>query len=333
MTQITHKAGGILAMLDQVAPRLRQIARGDFDRLLRLARFAIQTHNELADCDVKSVIAAVGAAMQVGLELAGPLADAYLIPYIIRGVKQARLEISYRGYQKLARLSPARWEIQAFSVREGDKFTVQYGTNPEIIHEPAMTFDGPITHVYAVARSMAAPLVKFEVMPAAEVERVRARSRASGDNSPWATDWEAMAQKTVVRRLCKRWLDLTPEAVEALAAENEDGTPPPTAAVVETAPAAAPAASLTQDQILKAMDLTGRLRTSQPALVAAIQKRYGIAHCGQLTSANYDSYMQEIRDGLSGKSAQSLGTEQAGSSNSMSSVVSAGEVDSEQPPF
>jgi recombination protein RecT len=55
--------------------------------------------------------------------------------------------------------------------------------------------------VYAVAHLKGGG-IQVEVMPKAEVDQHRARSRA-GQSGPWVTDYEAMALKTVVRKIFK----------------------------------------------------------------------------------------------------------------------------------
>ena len=59
----------------------------------------------------------------------------------------------------------------------------------------------------------------------AQVDQIRKRSKASG-NGPWVTDYDEMARKTAVRRLCK-YLPLSVEMAEALEAEDraEFGAP------------------------------------------------------------------------------------------------------------
>ncbi|MFN3771603.1 MAG: recombinase RecT, partial [Ectopseudomonas guguanensis] len=69
-------------------------------------------------------------------------------------------------------------------------------------HRPAEDgSEGDITHVYAVARLKDGGR-QFEVMSKAQVEAVRAQSKA-GKSGPWVSHWEEMAKKTVIRRLFK----------------------------------------------------------------------------------------------------------------------------------
>jgi recombinational DNA repair protein RecT len=55
---------------------------------------------------------------------------------------------------------------------------------------------------------------EFRFMWKHEVDLIRSRSRAK-DSGPWVTDYEAMAWKTVIRRLCK-YLPRTVELARAL---------------------------------------------------------------------------------------------------------------------
>jgi len=55
------------------------------------------------------------------------------------------------------------------------------------------------------------------VMWRRQVEEIRKRSKASSDG-PWVTDWDEMAKKTVLRRLCK----LLPASIELQTAVSLD---------------------------------------------------------------------------------------------------------------
>ncbi|MGN1209108.1 MAG: recombinase RecT [Duodenibacillus sp.] len=75
---------------------------------------------------------------------------------------------------------------------------------------------GPMTHVYAVAQLQGGG-VQFEVMSRAEIEGIRAQSKA-GTRGPWVTHFEEMAKKSVIRRLFK----MLPVSIEAARAVEID---------------------------------------------------------------------------------------------------------------
>src|SRR5207244_1429304 len=103
----------------------------------------------------------------------------------------------------LARRSGEITSIKARVVYEHDQFHYSEGLEDELVHEPSLDVErGQPVRFYAVA------LFKngghaFRVMSRAEVDRIRARSRAK-DDGPWASDYEAMACKTVIRQLANR---------------------------------------------------------------------------------------------------------------------------------
>lgn len=156
------------------------------------------------------------SASQLGLEIGGPLAQAYLLPF----KTECTLIISYRGMMNLARRSGAVSAIYAYDVREGDKFSYRLGLNPTIDHEPSDSPDReekPITHVYAVAKLKDGEPI-FTVLTRAQVEKYRKRSKAANDG-PWVSDYTAMALKTAIRRLFT-WLPQSTEMATAVALDE-----------------------------------------------------------------------------------------------------------------
>jgi recombination protein RecT len=166
-------------------------------------------------------------AAQWGLELDPVLGLAYLVPY----KTTATLIPGYQGLMELARRSGKVLSFDVAGVHEADTFKYRRGLNKSLTHIPALTARGKLIAVYAIAylthetyqipASGAHPraLTEFEVMNLEEVDAIRERSRA-GRGGPWVTDYEAMAKKTVVRRLCKI-LPRTPELARALHIDEE----------------------------------------------------------------------------------------------------------------
>ncbi len=165
------------------------------DQFLRIALTELRNKPKLLTADRGSLLGALMVVAQLGLEPGGPLGHAYLIPYRT----QVQLIIGYKGYIALA--SREGIAIDAHGVHANDRFTYGYGLNPVLEHVPADPPRGPLTHVWAIARQ--AGHVWYRVLPVAEVEEYRARSAAvqSGKETPWDSDYEAMAIKTVIRRL------------------------------------------------------------------------------------------------------------------------------------
>ncbi len=176
------------------------------DRLSRIAMTEVRKNPELLNCDQASLLGAVIQAAQLGLEPGSALGHCYLIPFNNRqkNRKEIQFIIGYRGMLDLARRSGSCNKVDARAVYQGDEFTYQLGLDEKLVHVPAARNPGDqITHVYAIA-ALKNGTKQFDVMTRAEVEEIRGTS-ATGDkpSSPWATDYEAMAKKTVIRRLFK----------------------------------------------------------------------------------------------------------------------------------
>ena len=174
------------------------------ERMLRVAQTAMQSVPKLAECTTLSVVGAIVVSSQLGLELGGPLGQAYLVPFKPKdGPMVATLIVGYRGMIDLARRSGSVSVIDAVAVHKRDKFRVTLGLAPTIEHEPYTGEEepGPFRAVYARCL-MRDGTSQFVFLTAREVESVRKRSKA-GAFGPWQTDYEEMAKKTAIRRLWK----------------------------------------------------------------------------------------------------------------------------------
>lgn len=174
------------------------------ERMARVVFTAIMRTPRLADCTIPSLIGAVIQSAQLGLLPDGVLGHAFLIPYKNnkKNCHEVQFQIGYKGLIELARRSGQLSTIYARVVCEKDKFAYSYGLDEKCQHEPFGGGDrGALTYVYGVAKLRDGG-VQFEVMSRDDIDKVRKRSRTANDG-PWVTDYEAMAQKTVLKRICK----------------------------------------------------------------------------------------------------------------------------------
>lgn len=178
------------------------------------ALIAVARNPKLLNCTRFSFLESVVRAAELGLRFAGAGGEAYLIPYKTK----CTLIIGYRGLCALARRTGKVIRLEARCVHEKDSFKIEYGDSQKLIHRPSLDQDrGDITCVYALGE-LRGGSVQLEVMTRAQIDQIRARSRA-GDTGPWKTDYEEMARKTVLRRLCK-YLPFPTAFEDALAAED-----------------------------------------------------------------------------------------------------------------
>lgn len=178
------------------------------NRLLRQAVSLCSDSPDLCSCSPKSIILGIVKAAELGLELSGPLGQAYLVPRNVKGVKTATFQVGWRGLVALAFRSGL---VASFSVRtvfENDDLLVTYGVNQDLQHMPSNEPRTVAKGYYAVVRFLKGGF-DFEYMTREEIQDHRKKYGGSGPG--WNNSFDAMAQKTVARRLCRR-LSMCPEA-------------------------------------------------------------------------------------------------------------------------
>lgn len=193
------------------------------DTMARIALTCFRMNPKLSECQPASVFAAVIQASQLGLR-PGLMGECYLIPY----KQQCTLQLGYQGLLELVRRSGLVDSIGAYLVHERDKYEVHFGTDPGVAHEPCLDGDpGAVRFGYAVAKLKGGG-THVEVMTLAEIHRIRERSqnvrnaKKYGSQTPWDTDFDEMARKTLIRRICK-YLPKSNELATALALDDAAG--------------------------------------------------------------------------------------------------------------
>lgn len=177
---------------------------GDF---VRLTLTEVQKNPQLAECDPQSVFLAVMEAARLGV-VPGALGHGWLIPRRVKGRMQCSFQPGYRLFVELARRSGEVKRVDAHVVYENDEFELSFGTDPKLIHKPALTSDeGDPIGAYAVAHLKDGG-IQVEYMKRKEIEKARAEGAS---NSPaWTKWWDQMAKKVVLKRASKLW----PMAIE-----------------------------------------------------------------------------------------------------------------------
>ena len=174
------------------------------ERFTRMTLSAISTNPKLAQCTPASFLGAMMSAAQLGLEPNTPLGQAYLIPYKNRGVDEVQFQLGYKGLIDLAYRSGEVELVQAHIVYENDEFVCEYGLEPKLVHKPADSDRGEAVKVYAMFKTKSGGY-GFEVMSMDDVRRHAEKySQAYKSGfSPWKTNFEEMAKKTVLKKVLK----------------------------------------------------------------------------------------------------------------------------------
>ncbi len=189
----------------------------DPERLLRISLSVYNTNAQLKRCTPESFLSAVMQSAQLGLE-PNVLGECYFVPY----KDKVQFIVGYKGLLKLIRRSGEVKSLRVHIVYENDYFKLKYGLEEDLEHIPYFAredkkFDdgGEIKGVYMVVKLKSGEDF-IHYMPLKEILKRRDRSpSARSSHSPWATDFEAMLKKTVVRDAFK-WLPSSIEVQQAL---------------------------------------------------------------------------------------------------------------------
>lgn len=201
-------------------PAIKEALPRQFDpeRFMRLGMTVFRTNAKLRECNFNSFLAALMQSVQAGLEPNTPLGEAYLIPY----GKEVQFQMSYKGIVTLAHRSREYKSIYAHVVYPNDRFNYQYGLHKDMVHIPADEPEGEPIYYYAVYHLINGGY-DFAVWSRKKIEdHAQQYSQAvkKGWTSPWKTDFDQMAKKTVVKDLLK----MAPKSIEVARAVSMDET-------------------------------------------------------------------------------------------------------------
>ena len=191
------------------------------ERFTRMVLSAISTNPKLGSCTPNSFLGAMMSAAQLGLEPNTPLGQAYIIPFSNKGTLEAQFQLGYKGLIDLAYRSGEVEVVQAHIVYENDEFECEFGLEPKLKHIPADSNRGEPIKVYAMFKTKSDGY-GFEVMSMDDVKNHAKKYSQSFNSSysPWTTNFEEMAKKTVLKK-CLKYAPLKSDFVRGVV---QDGT-------------------------------------------------------------------------------------------------------------
>ena len=220
------KSMSIADLIKTLEPEIRRALPSviSTERFTRMALSALNNNPQLMECSQMSFLAALMNAAQLGLEPNTPLGQAYLIPYNNKGKLECQFQLGFKGMIDLIYRNENVQTIQAHCVYEYDEFVYSYGLNARLEHIPSLNEKGErgqIVYVYALYK-LSNGGYSFEVMSKADIDyhaEKYSKSFAS-QFSPWRTDYESMAKKTVIKKLLK----YAPLKTDVIRAVNTDSS-------------------------------------------------------------------------------------------------------------
>lgn len=189
---------------------------------------ALVTNSDLLQkCEPQSVMFAGIKATALNLPLDPNLGFAYIIPYWDNNkrIQKAQFQMGYRGLLQLAIRSGQMAAINVTDVREGEIIDEDILTG-EIKMKKADDRTAKKIVGYAAYMRLTNGFAKtlYSTREEVEAHALRFTKQKTKDGNlanVWASDFDAMAKKTVLKALLK-FAPLSTEMAEAIAADNED---------------------------------------------------------------------------------------------------------------
>ena len=202
---LTTKQQSIFSMIDSRKDKIGNILPSTYNSsaFINQAILAISTNPKLMQCKPESILKALMECASYGLEPNGSLSEAALVPY---GDKVEFL-IEYRGLMKLVWNSNLVKSIHFDKICSKDEYVYKIGKDIEFSHTPSLLDRGEPIAYYSTAQLVNGGFV-IHIMTIKEIINHGSKYSKSYKHktSPWQTDFDAMAYKTVIRQLCDKKL-------------------------------------------------------------------------------------------------------------------------------
>ena len=174
----------------------------------------VNSNRSLANVDQMSVIQSAMVAATLDLPIDQNLGYVWLVPY--KGKAQA--QIGYKGYIQLAQRSGQYRTMNAVTVHEGE-LTSWNPLTEEIGYDPTKRASDNVIGYIGYFKLLNG-FEKTVYWSREQIEQHRARFSKAGGNSPWASDFDAMALKTVLKSMLTKWGPMSTQLAEAVSKDE-----------------------------------------------------------------------------------------------------------------
>lgn len=191
----------MIKMKNDIESRL--LSNVDFDKFLNKAINVFNSNENFKSCEIMTFINAMVECASLNLEPNSVLGQAYLVPVKFGEDCKVEFQIGYKGMIELAYRSGKVKSLYANEVKANDEFYIDYGLEQKLVHRPCLIGDrGEVIGYYAVYHldSMGS---SFVFMTRDEVLNHSKKYSTSLGIDLWESEFDAMAKKTVIKKLLK----------------------------------------------------------------------------------------------------------------------------------
>lgn len=218
-TPATRTALSLRQMVEQPAykKRFQELLKDRAPQFVSSMIQVAQSNNQLAQANPNSIISAALIAASLDLPIDRNLGFAHIVPY--KG--NAQFQMGYKGFVQLAVRTGQYRFLNACVVHEGELISHDALTGEVVIDPAKRTSDTVIG--YAGYFKLVNGYEHAEYWTAEDVKKHAKRysqAYSSGRESPWKTNFDEMALKTVIKDLLSHWGILSVEMQRAISGDQ-----------------------------------------------------------------------------------------------------------------
>lgn len=210
-----------LVTTEEIQERFRQVLGDKAPGFLASVINTVYLNDALRECDPNSVMTSAIKAAVLDLPIDPNLGFAWLIPYKDHGKPIAQFQMGYKGYIQLALRSGQYHAINAAPIYQGEEVKEDRLTGKIVLNGKKVSNE--IIGYVSYFRLLNG-FEKYYYMSADEIHAHAKRySKSYGrDTSPWKTNFDQMALKTVLKALISKYGIMSIQMLGAFKQDNDD---------------------------------------------------------------------------------------------------------------
>lgn len=258
-----------------VKAKFQEVLKGKENEFVASLLSVVTNNNLLVKASNESIMTAAMKAAVLNLPIEPSLGQAYIVPY----GREAQFQLGYKGLIQLAQRS-GKYK----SINSGVVYKAQFISYNPLFEELEIDFTQPQDEVigYFAAFKLLNGFEKVTYWTKEQAYAHGKRFSKSFNNGPWKSDFDAMAQKTLLKQIISKYGPLSIEMEQAIVADNE--TENEKAAPIDVTP----------QETENLDDVLGNPTAEEPQNKVAVSKT-------ETTTPKIDEETGEILDGEQGE--------------------------------
>lgn len=258
-----------------VKAKFQEVLKGKENEFVASLLSVVTNNNLLVKASNESIMTAAMKAAVLNLPIEPSLGQAYIVPY----GREAQFQLGYKGLIQLAQRS-GKYK----SINSGVVYKAQFISYNPLFEELEIDFAQPQDEVigYFAAFKLLNGFEKVTYWTKEQAYAHGKRFSKSFNNGPWKSDFDAMAQKTLLKQIISKYGPLSIEMEQAIVADNE--TENEKAAPIDVTP----------QETENLDDVLGNPTAEEPQNKVAVSKT-------ETTTPKIDEETGEILDGEQGE--------------------------------